>query len=44
MKRRILILLLLLCLMTSLSIGVIADFGDFSGNSDYGGGWSSGDS
>ena len=46
MKRRILILLLLLCLTAALSIGVIADFGDFSGNSDYGGSdssWSSSD-
>ena len=45
MGKRWIVLLLLLCLAAALASGVIADFGDFSGDSDYGGSsWSDSDS
>lgn len=44
MKNKILAILLSLLLVTSLTVAVGADFGDFGGDSDYGGGFDSYDS
>lgn len=46
MKRKFLALGLILCLLLALSAPAWADFGSFSGDSDYGGGydWGSSDS